>query len=119
MQRIDISVTTDTAGAGSTTHSYHVQGYLYAVQLIDGDFADGVDIDIDCVAPDLTYILMDKDDFNSDQMAYPRTLEHLDTAGSALSTHCEAIVHGKPIVTIANGGSVKTGAVRLFIREWD
>ena len=119
MQIVDITVTTDTSGDGTTTHGSHVQGYLYAVQLIDGDLADGVDVDIDCVGPDLTYILMDKDNFNSDQMAYPRTLQHLDTDGSDLSTHGQHIVYGKPKVTVAAGGAVKTGGVRLFIRDWD
>lgn len=119
MQIIRLDVTTDTAGDGTTTHSEHVQGYLYAVQFIDGDFADGVDVDIDCVHGDLTYVLMDKDNFNTDQMAYPRILEHLNTDGSDLATHCEILVNGKPKATVAAGGSVKTGAFLLYIRDWD
>ena len=118
MKIVTLSVTTDGSGDGTATSS-HLQGYLYAVQLIDGDFADGVDVDIDCVNDELSYILLDKDNFNTDQLVYPRTLQHLDTDGSALSTHCEHIVNGKPKVTIASGGSVKTGGVRLFIRDWD
>lgn len=119
MKIINISVTTDTAGDGTTTHGDLVQGYLYAVQLVDGDFADGVDVTLACVNNDLTYNLLVKADFNSDQMAYPRTLQHLDSSGAALTTHCEPIVTGKPRVTIAQGGAVKTGSVRLFVRDWD
>ncbi len=119
MKKIRLDITTDTAGAGNATYGTHVQGYLYAVQFIDGDLADGVDVDIDCVNGNLTYVLMDKDDFNTDQIAYPRTLEHLDTDGSDLSTHCLPIVSGKPKATVASGGSVKTGAFLLYIKEWD
>ena len=115
MKILDISVTSDGSGDGVTSAPNHVQGFLYAVQLIDGDFADGVDLDMDCVNDELTYILFDKDNFNTDQMAYPRTLEHLDTSGADLATHTMPLIFGKPRVTIAAGGDTKTGTVRLFI----
>ena len=118
MKVIRLDVTTDTAGDGTATYASHVTGFLYAVQYVDGDFADGVDVDIDCVHGDLTYVLMDKDNFNTDQMAYPRTLEHLNTDGTDLSTHCYPMVNGKPKATVAAGGSVKTGAFILFIFDW-
>jgi len=119
MKIVNISVTTDTGGDGAVSHTAHVQGYLYAVQLIDGDFADGVDVTLACLNDELTYNLFVKLNFNTDQMVYPRTLEHLDTDGTALTTHCEHIVYGTPKVTIAQGGAVKTGTVRLFVRDWD
>lgn len=119
MKIITLSVTTDGSGDGNTTHTEHVQGYLYAVQLIDGSFADGVDVTLACLNTELTYNLFVKANFNTDQMAYPRTLQHLDTDGTNLTTHCEPIVFGKPKVTIAQGGDTKTGSVRLFVRDWD
>ena len=117
MRILNIDLTTDGSGDAVVSAPNHIQGFLYAVQLVDGDFADGVDLDLDCVSDNLTYILLDKDDFNTDQMVYPRTLEHLDTDGSDLATHTTPIIVGKPRATIANGGATKTGAVRLFIAD--
>ena len=118
MKIINIPVTVDASGDGTGT-SAHVQGYLYAVQLIDGNFADGVDIDIDCVNDELSYILLDKDNFNSDQIVFPRTLEHLNTDGTNLATHCESLVFGKILVTVAAGGVSTSGSFRFFVREFD
>jgi hypothetical protein len=116
MRTIRIDLTTNTAGA-ATAFGEAVVGTLYAVQLIDGDFADGVDITLTAERDDLSIALLTKANFNTDQIAYPRTLEHLNTSGADLATHCEPLVFGRPKAVIAEGGAVKTGAVVLYVRE--
>jgi len=114
--RIDIETATDGSftGYGSAVAGI---GTLYAVQLVDGDLSDGVDVTITAEHSDLSIPLLVKADFNTDQIAYPRVLEALNTDGTALGTHCEPLVFGRPKVVIASGGAVKTGAVILYVRE--
>ena len=116
MRRVRVNLTTDTAGA-ATAFGESAIGAVYAIQLVDGDFADGVDVTVTSEHEDLSIPLLVKADFNSDQMVYPRVLQALNTDGTALSTHCEPLCYGKVKVVIAQGGSVKTGAVIVYLRE--
>jgi hypothetical protein len=116
MQKIRISFTTATDGS-ATAYGEACKGTLYAAQLVDGDLADGVDLTLTCENADLAIPLLVIADFNTDQMSYPRVLQNLNTDGSALSTHCEPLVFGRPKAVIASGGSLKSGAVVLYIRE--
>lgn len=110
-----LDLTTDSAGAASVTSEDKYLGMLYAVQLIDGDLADGVDLTLTCEQGDLSIPLLTIADFNTDQMQYPRVLETLNTAGSALTTHTRPIVNGYLKAVLAQGGDVKTGAVIVYI----
>jgi hypothetical protein len=113
---IKLSFTTDTGGAATTLFEDNdIFGLLYAVQLIDGDLADGVDVTLTAEQGDLSIPLLAKVDFNTDQMVYPRVLEALNTDGTALTTHCMPIVIGQPKVVIAQGGESKSGAVVLYL----
>lgn len=110
-----IDLTTDAAGAATVQLSDVYIGLLYAVQLIDGTFDDGVDITLTCEQGDLSIPLLVKADWNTDQMVYPRVLEALNTDGTNLTTHTMPLVFGKPKAVIAQGGNVKTGAVVLYL----
>jgi hypothetical protein len=112
-----ITLTTNGSGAATAFGGSH-RGTLYAVQLIDGTFDDGVDITITAEHEDLSIPLLTKADFNTDQMAYPRTLQHLNTDGTALTTHCEPVVNGRLKVVIAQGGNAKTGGCIAYIRKY-
>lgn len=116
MRKEVITLTTDTAGA-ATGFGKACQGTLYAVQLVDGDLADGVDITLTCENEHLSIPVLVKADFNTDQIVYPRVLQALNTDGTALTTHCEPLLFGRPKVVLAQGGSVKTGYVILYVRE--
>lgn len=116
MRKIRIDLTTNTGGA-ATGYGDACQGALYAVQLVDGDFADGVDLTLTAEIDDLSIPLLTKADWNTDQVAYPRVLQALNTDGTALTTHCEPLVFGRPKAVIAQGGASKIGAVVLYIRE--
>ena len=111
---VEITFTTATDGT-VTAYGRAVAGLVYAVQLVDGDLADGVDITLTVENEDLSMPVLVKADFNTDQMVYPRTLEHLDTSGANLTTHTMPLVYGRPKVVIAQGGAVKSGSVKLYI----
>lgn len=112
-----IVLTTDAAGAATVTTTAKYFGKLFAVQLVDGDLADGVDITLTCETPDLSIPLLVKADFNSDSIFYPRVLENLNTDGTALTTHEKPLVAGQIKAVIAQGGNVKSGAVICFIES--
>ena len=116
MKRIKIPFTTATDGS-ATAYGDTAVGTLYAVQRVDGDLADGVDLTLTCETDDLSIPLLTHADFNTDGMAYPRALESLNTDGTALTNHTMPVVYGRPKAVIAQGGSVKTGAVVLYVIE--
>ena len=118
MKRITLSVTTDASGDGSTKQSVGgVLGLLYAVQLVDGSFDDGVDVTLTAEQGDLSIPLLVKANFNSDQMVYPRVLEALNGDGTDLATHTMPIVAGSLKALVAAGGNVKSGSFVFYIIE--
>lgn len=118
MKVIRLDVTTDASGDGSSALvAVPGGGTLYAVQCVDGDFADGVDLTLTSETGELAIPLFVVADFNSDRMYYPRVLQNLSTDGTALTTHCEPVVFGRVKAVVAQGGATKTGAFLLYIRE--
>ncbi len=117
MLKIRLDVTTDSGGAGTATAIMSGFGSLYAVQMIDGNFDDGVDITLTAEQGDLAIPLFAKVDFNTDSIAYPRVLQQLATDGTNLTTHCEPLCFGKLKAAIAQGGATKSGSFILYIRE--
>lgn len=116
MRDIRLDITTDGSGNATVTGS-GFSGLLYAAQLVDGTLDDGVDITITCEEGNLSIPLLTKANFNSDQMAYPRVLQSLNTDGTDLATHALPVVFGRPKAVIAQGGNAKTGAVILYVIE--
>jgi hypothetical protein len=116
MREIRLDITTDASGDATVTGSGFT-GLLYAAQLVDGTLDDGVDITITSEQGDLSIPLLTKANFNSDQMAYPRVLESLNTDGTDLTTHALPVVFGRAKAVVAQGGNVKTGAVILYVVE--
>ena len=121
MIRISLSVTTNSSGDGSSDALTNLvpsaMGLLYAVQLVDGSFDNGVDLVLTSEQGDLSVPLLSKENFDTDQMVYPRVLEALSTDGTSLSTHAMPLVAGKPKAVVANGGNAKTGTFILYILE--
>ena len=116
MKQKRLDVTTNGSGDGtSSLVAVPGGGVVYAVQVIDGDFADGVDLTLTAETGDVSINILVVEDWNSDQIYYPRVLENLDTDGSALTTHCMPMVSGKLKAVIAQGGDTKTGAVLVYI----
>jgi hypothetical protein len=94
-----------------------VTGRLYAVQCIDGDLADGVDLTLTAEHGELSIPLLIKADWNSDQMIYPRVPCAAIADGSALTWYDLPLVNGKPKAVLAQGGDTKTGAIVLYIQD--
>lgn len=123
LEKMRINVTTASNGAGSASGDRSVHGLLYAVQLVDGDFADGVDVTLTCEHGELaSRTLLVKADFNTDSMFYPRDLVNATADGAALTgtaggDRCLPIIFGTPKVVIAAGGDAKTGGVILYFYE--
>jgi hypothetical protein len=117
MKTYKLPITTDSSGAGSAVADITnpVFGVVYAVQLIDGDLADGVDVTVTMEEGDLSIPVLVKADWNTDQVVYPRVLEALNTDGTALTSHCMPLACGQAKAVIAQGGDVKSGSVILYI----
>lgn len=114
MKTVRVNFTTDGSGNATAFGSAEV-GKLYAVQLIDGDLADGVDVTLTAEHSDFSMPLLVAADWNSDKVVYPRVLQNLNTDGTALTTHTMPIIYGRIKVVIAQGGDTKTGAVVLYL----
>jgi len=115
MNVVVASITTDSAGDGVGYGNKTVVGKVYAVQLVDGDYADGVDVAIVSEAEDFDIPILTKADFNTDQIVYPREATAAVADGSALTDYAMPLAVGRIKVTIAQGGATKTGKVKLYI----
>jgi len=115
MRDILLSGTTSAGGAVTVNAESAVFGLLYAIQLIDGTFDDGVDITLTCENANMSIPLLVQANFNSDQMVYPRVVQALNTDGTALLTHTLPVLAGVPKMVIAQGGSAKTGGCILYV----
>lgn len=111
-----LSITTDASGDGSA-EGQKVIGRVYAVQLVDGDFADGVDITLTSEDADLSIPILVKADFNTDQMVYPRVATALNTNGTALTVYDLPVCNGTLKAVVAQGGNAKSGKIKFFILE--
>ena len=115
MEIIRIDVTTDAAGAGLTQSVEKANGVLYAVQLVDGDFDNGVDVTLTFEQDGVSIPVLVKADFDTDQIVYPRAFAAQGTDGAALTDVVLPISVGYPKAVIAAGGNVKSGAFIFYI----
>jgi len=118
MKAVRIDVTSDSDG-DSTDYSAAIGGggIVYAVQCVDGDFDDGVDLTLTAETGEVSINILAAANFNSDRIYYPRVLENLDTDASALTTHTYPLAVGRLKSVIASAGDTKTGAIVVYISE--
>ncbi|HNT78806.1 MAG TPA: hypothetical protein PKH77_27695 [Anaerolineae bacterium] len=127
MYAIRMNVTTNGSGAGSVTIPFEAFPcqepgisplLLYAVEWIDGDFADGVDavLSAETTPSGVARTLLTLTDANSDAWYFPRELEHGNN-GAVLSTHTLPVVHGDLKLTITSGGNAKTGGCIVYLLD--
>lgn len=122
LKAIKITATTDASGDATAYSEASYNGELYAVQWIDGDFADGVDAVLSVAntdaAVDLTLLTLTN--ANNDAMYYPRHQIH-DAAGAGVTYDGTNEVYGKaPVVgklklVVSSGGNTKTGGVVVYL----
>lgn len=121
MRRISLSMTTDTAGAATTTGE-SVLGKLYAVEYQPGDIATGATITLTAESDSTKPLLTKASAGTSNAYFYPRDLVHGVADGAALTGTAGGdrtcpLVNGRLKVVVASGGSVKTGKVIFYIED--
>ena len=118
MKAIRLDVTSDSDGDGtSNLEAVPGAGIVYAVQCIDGDFDDGVDLTLTAETGDLSVSILTAANFNSDRIYYPRVLENLNTDASELTTHTYPLAVGRLKAVVAQAGDTKTGAFIVYVSE--
>lgn len=114
--------TTNASGDVTVVGERSVTGLLYAVQWIDGSFADGVDAVISTIQHEASKTLLTLPNANDDALYYPRDAVH-SAAGAALLdvngdiTPTLPLLAGVPQLVVSSGGNAKTGGCILFFYE--
>lgn len=114
---IRLAGTTDGSGDLTVNDTKAVKGWVEA-------------IDLECSAADATadhtvsvqstdsgnaYNILVQANSQTDKRYYPRTLEHLDTDGTDLSSHTRPFVAGKLRYVVAQGGDSKACSIVVTI----
>lgn len=115
----DVKLTFTTDGSGNATAETNDLGYckLYAVEWIDGDLVDGVDATFKVTGntSGVDRTILTLTNANADAF-YHVSAAAYGAAGAAITdSHVPVIVDGKIAVTIASGGSAKSGAAILYL----
>ena len=113
MNIIELKVSTDSDGNGSATYPSIVSGYIHSWYANFSGSADaGIDTTLSCVSvsgePDFTIDSITSS--NADVRRYPRALTNAPGAAAGLND-TPILFHGKPKITIAQGGATVTNAV--------
>jgi hypothetical protein len=113
---IKLSGTTDTGG-DLTVNGDYITGLLLAVDLEISAADATADHTVSIQSTDVgnAYNVLVVANSQTDKRYYPRTLEHLDTDGTALATHTPHAIAGKPRYVVAQGGSTKAVICTLTI----
>jgi hypothetical protein len=122
IEHIKLYGTTDSSGDLTVTSTVGVEGFLHAVEWIDGAFADGVDavlsVDRNDNAADVTLLTLT--DANSDAMYYPQTPAQ-DNVGTAVTfdgtneIYTRQIVNGLLKLVVSDGGDTKAGGCIVYV----
>ena len=124
MKRQVFALTTNTAGAATSTSQGAVLGKLYAIEYRPG--ASGIDtgatVTVTCEADTSKPLLTKTTAGTATLWFYPRDLVHGVADGAALTgtsggDRALPILNGFIKVVIASGGAVKTGSLIAYIDE--
>ena len=120
MKEYLIKQTSDTGGDSVDTTSEPIFGRLYAVTVVDGNLADNFDITLTYAnAQAGTITLLTLTNLSADKIYYPRTLvqglDGVDLTGTAGGDREMQLVAGVVTSTLADGGSLTSGSVLLYI----
>lgn len=115
-------LTTDTAGAATSTKQTSVLGKLYAIEYRPGTIDTGATVTVTCESDSSKPLLTKAAAGTSNSWYYPRDLVHSSTDGSALTgtsggDRAQPVCSGYFKIVIASGGSAKTGSVIVYYEE--
>lgn len=116
---IDMRLYGTTSGAGAlTVAGGSIFGALYAVQWIDGTFADGVDAVLSYTATDGTSVtLLTLTNANDDKTYFPRVLVQ-DAAGADITGQYDLpLIAGPVTLAVTSGGDTRAGGCILYFVE--
>lgn len=119
-ERHVVALTTDASG-DVIGYTPVVTGKIVSISYVKTDFANGVDFIVSGESSGI--IIWDEDDVNASAVRAPRQATHLHTSGAAaLYAATGQTVLGDIVVAnervkivVAQGGSVKTGAVHVIV----
>jgi len=124
MEEIRLYGTTNGSGALTVNGEKAVEGYLYAVEWIDGTFSNGVGavISFQNRGSGVAITVLTLTAANDDDWYFPRELVH-DASGNALigtagGDRCMPLVTGTPRMVVSSGGASKDGGCILYIKEF-
>ena len=114
IHEMKLTGTTDASGDLTVT-GQAAFGWLYAVEWIDGDLADGVDAVLSCTLTSSTVnnTLLTLTNANDDAWYYPRETVD-DNAGAEGSGVCNPVLNGVLQLVISSGGNAKTGGAVVY-----
>jgi hypothetical protein len=121
LHKIKLSVTTDTAGDGSTVGP-NILGKLFAIQFSLGSLASGqADVTVSTVNADGVVTLLTLTNASASAMYYVRHVVHSE-AGAALTgtsggDRTMPILAGAIKMLVAQGGSAKTGSIVVYYED--
>lgn len=120
IRRYAVAVTTNGSGA-ATAYTPYLSGYVYEIQYVKTDFADGVDFTITSETTAKT--LWTESDVNAAKVCMPRGATH-STAGVAgtydgTRARLEPVAIGRERVkiVIAQGGDTKSGTFYVTVDD--
>lgn len=124
---IRINVTVNASGAGSATIPFEnlpcqdrgiMPLLVYAVEWIDGTFADGVDavLSAEDTPSGVAKTLLTLTNANADAWYHPRVLEQ-DNTGTNTTFYCMPVLHGDLKLSVTSGGNATTGGCIVYLLE--
>jgi hypothetical protein len=115
LKKVPIDFTV-TAGGAYTAEIPMTQGFLYKVFYRAGTLDTGVDITL--TSKDTSETLFALTNAGTSNLTkYPRTLQHLNTDGTALTTHDAPLLDGPVNITVAQGGNATSGGIVLYVLQ--
>jgi hypothetical protein len=124
LDEIILEATTDTNGDATVVSTRAVFGKLYAVEWVDGSFANGVDPTLTAIRTPtgVNQTLLTLSNANDDAWYYPRTQVH-DLTGAVLTYDSTEAVSDPPLINgvlqlvVANGGNTQTGSMIVYVES--
>lgn len=113
---LPLTITTLADGTKTVTAPSPIKGLVLAIDWVQGDIANTADVTVTADTPvGETQTLLTLTNVSASKRYNVREVEH-DNVGAptASGSTCYPLICGKPTITIAQGGNVKTGKVVLY-----